>query len=109
MSDFRIGGFVRGILSKTKGNTSYDNEINILDIMPNYNPTKLDNDSYVLGIKNKMMFIPIGYNTNYLTRSGYIVAKLDDKFYYFDSFPYMTTDPQFNKYKDYLVEGEIYA
>ena len=109
LEGFRIGGFVSGIISKTKSNIAYDNEINIYDIMPKYDSSKLDNDGYVVGIKNKMMFIPIGYINNYLTRSGYIVMKLDDKYYYFDNFPFMATDAQYNRYKNHLVEAEVYA
>lgn len=108
LKEFRIGGFVYGMINKTKSNVSYNNEINIYDIMPNYIENKIDK-SYVFGIKNKMMFIPIGYELSYLTKEGYIVINLDEKYYYFDNFPYMTTDPQFNKYKNYLTEGEIYA
>ncbi len=108
INDFRIGGFTGGIISKSKSKVNYPNEINIYEIMPDYIETKIDSD-YTYGIKDKMMFIPVGYKMTYLTRSGYIVIKLDGKNYYFDNFPYMTTDPVFIKYKNYLTEGEIYA
>jgi len=109
INGLRIGGYSFGILSKTKNNIAYDNEINIYDINPNYLNNKLDKNGYIYGIKNKMMFIPIGYNINYLTRSGYIIINLDGKDYYFDNFPFMSSDPVFYKYKNRLVEGDIYA
>ena len=108
MTEFRIGAYAIGMISKTKTNLSYDNEINIYDIIPSYIDTKIDRN-YVYGIKSNMMFIPIGYIESYLTRSGYIVITLDNINYYFDDFPYMTTDPIFTKYKNYLIEGDRYA
>lgn len=108
MTSFRIGSYAIGMISKTKTNLSYDNEINIYDIIPSYIDTKIDKN-YVYGIRSKMMFIPMGYIKSYLTRSGYIIITLDNVNYYFDDFPYMTTDPIFTKYKNYLIEGEKYA
>lgn len=108
IKNFRIGGCSIGILSKIKSKTSYESEINIYDIYPDYIETKLDND-YVFGIKDKTMFIPIGYIMSYLTRSGYIVMEFEDKTYYFDEFPFMTTNPVYSKYNKYLTEGVLYA
>lgn len=108
LKEFRIGGYAYGILSKTKSRAFYESEINIYDIMPDYVETKIDDD-YVFGIKDKEMFIPIGYQMSYLTRAGYIVMEFEDKKYYFDNFPFMTTDPIYSKYNKYLTEGVIYA
>ena len=108
ISELRIGKYTVGILSKTKANLSYDNEMDIYDIIPSYDPYKLDT-SYVYGVKSKTLFIPIGYYEKYLTRGGYIVILIDNKYYYFDNFPFMVSDPSFNKYKNYLIEGEKYA
>ncbi|MBR6072630.1 MAG: hypothetical protein IKP77_07375 [Acholeplasmatales bacterium] len=108
MKEFRIGGYSFGILSKIKSRVSYESEINIYDVIPDYIETKIDNN-YVFGIKDKEMFIPIGYKMSYLTRSGYIVVEFEDKKFYFDNFPFMTTDPVYSKYNKFLTEGVIYA
>ena len=108
INELRIGRYTVGILSKAKANLQYENEINIYDIIPAYNPYKLDS-GYVYGVKSKTLFIPIGYSEKYLTRSGYIVILVDNKYYYFDNFPYMASDPSLSKYKNYLIEGEKYA
>ena len=108
LKNFRVSGFAIGNISKIKSKVSYENEINIYDIMPDYVETKYETN-YTFGIKDKMMFIPIGYKLSYLTRCGYLVFEFEDKKYYFDTFPFMTTDPDFSKYKKYLKEGVIYA
>ena len=53
------------------------------------------------------MFIPLGYVSNYFTRSGYFVIKLDNVSYYFDNWSFMTTDPIVDKYKNSFVKGEF--
>ena len=108
MNEFRLGYFTSGIISKTKSKVSYGNEIAIYDIMPDYVETRIDNN-YTYGVKDKMMFIPMGYRMSYLSRSGYLIMSFDNKYYYFDNFPFMATDPIFNNYKNYLTEGVIYA
>lgn len=108
LKEFRVGGFTIGNLGKIKSRIKYENEIDIYDLMPDYIETKYD-ENYTFGIKNNMMFIPLGYKMSYLTRSGYLIFEFEDKKYYFDAFPFMTTNPDFNKYKNYLKEGEIYA
>lgn len=108
LKEFRVGGFTIGNLGKVKSKVKYENEINIYDMMPDYVETKYDNN-FTLGIKDKMMFIPLGFKMSYLTRCGYMIFEFEDKKYYFDAFPFMTTNPDFNKYKNYLKEGVIYA
>lgn len=106
INQFRIGGMAYGTLSRILFDTKLDNEIDIDDYVLNYNPNKVEED-YLAGLKSKTMFIPLGYVSNYFTRSGYFVIKLDNVSYYFDNWSFMTTDPIVDKYKNSFVKGEF--
>ena len=106
INQFRIGGMAYGMLSRILFDTKLDNEIDIDDYVLNYNPNKVEED-YLAGLKSKTMFIPIGYVSNYFTRSGYFVIKLDNVSYYFDNWSFMTTDPVVDKYKNSFQKGEF--
>ncbi len=106
IDQFRIGGMAYGILSRIIFDIKLDNEIDINDYIVNYDSKKIE-ENYVAGIKSKMMFIPLGYVSNNLIRSGYFVVKLDNKNYYFDNWSFMTTDPLYDLFKNSLVKGEF--
>ena len=106
VNQFRIGGMAYGTLSRILFDTKLDNEIDIDDYVLNYNPNKVEED-YLAGLKSKTMFIPLGYISNYFTRSGYFVIKLDNVSYYFDNWSFMTTDPVVDKYKNSFQKGEF--
>lgn len=106
LTQIRIGGFSYGMLSRTKFDLKCDNEIDIESVIVNYNYKKVEED-YVLGLKSNTLFIPFGYLNDYFIKSGYIVFKLDGNFYYFDNWPFMTTDPNLDNFKDKLEKGEF--
>jgi hypothetical protein len=106
LTQFRVGGMAYGILSRILFDRKLDNEIDINDYIVNYNQTKIE-EEYLVGLKSKEMFIPLGYLYDYLIRSGYFVITLDGNSYYFDNWSYMTTDPSYQRFKDSLVKGEF--
>lgn len=106
ISQFRIGGMAYGTLSRALFDVKLDNEIDINDFIVNYNSSKVEED-YLAGLKSKMMFIPLGYVSNYLTRGGYLVIKLDGNNYYFDNWSFMTTYPLYEKCEKSFVKGEF--
>lgn len=101
----RIGGFSYGMLSRAKFDIKYENEIDIDSIIVNYNYKRIEED-YTLGLKSKELFIPFGYLNDYFIKSGYIVFKIDGNYYYFDNFPFMTTDPILDNFMDKLSKGD---
>lgn len=104
LTQVRIGGLSYGILSRAKFDVKLNNEIDINNYISNYNYSKIEED-YPIGLKSNILFIPLGYMNDYLIRSGYIVFNLDGNSYYFDCWPFMTTDPTFNDFNNKLDKG----
>jgi len=106
LSNLKIGNYSYGILNKAIYNMEYDNEIDILKIIPSYSAQELEND-YILNMEGKKYFIPISYKALMLQKVGYITFKLDNINYYFDTFYFMNNECMFNEYKDKMIKGEI--
>ena len=106
LTSFRVGGFTYGTLSKTKFDLELDSEADIDSSILNYKYNQVE-ENYTLGISSNTMFIPMGYLNFALTKCGYLVLELDGTCYYFDAFPFMTTNPILTKYEDIKEKGEV--
>lgn len=106
IESFRIGGFNYGTLSRSKFSLELDNEEDIRDYIINYNKDRVEKE-YLLQIQNNKIFIPISYILDYFIKEGYIVIKIDNVNYYFDTFPFMVTYPDYNSFFNKLEKGEF--
>ena len=102
----RIGGFTYGTLSKTQFGSYYENELNINNVITSYNPTVCEKE-YILGIKDNIMFVPIGYEYLYFVRGGYLVLDLNGTKYLFDRFDFLVSDISYKSYKNKMILGEM--
>ncbi len=105
ISELKIGEYAYGNL-KQMTNENYDNEINILDVIPNYNIYMVEKTSNI-NVAAGTYFIPINYLTLNLIREGYITLKINNEDYYLDCFTFMSNDLSYDDYKDIMKDGEI--
>ncbi|MGM9970495.1 MAG: hypothetical protein ACI35S_08895 [Anaeroplasma sp.] len=105
LQEIRIGNTGYGILSKSIKGACFNNEIEILNIIPSYS-IKYTNHEF-LSLQKDKYFIPIGYNSLYLIRGGYLVIKLDGKNYYIDTFDFMVNELEISNYEKKIVKGEV--
>lgn len=103
--DFKIGEYSYGNLNQMVESNEIPNEINIIDLIPNYNIYRVERTSDK-DISDKTYFIPINYITLAIIREGYITVVLDDKKYYIDMFSFMSNDFDYETYKDIMKDGE---
>lgn len=103
--DFKIGEYSYGNLNQMVESNEIPNEINIIDLIPNYNIYRVERTSDK-DISDKTYFIPINYITLAIIREGYITVVLDDKKYYIDVFSFMSNDFDYETYKDIMKDGE---
>ncbi len=107
INNFRIGNNIKGDLENILYQ-QYDHEIDIYEIIPDYEIEKnINNIEY--NLLNNNLFIPLSYLNLYTTRQGYILINLDGIDYYFDTFDFIITNLNFNYYKNKnrILECEI--
>lgn len=83
-----------------------DNEINILDSIPNYNIINNENNGSLI-ISDSSFFIPLNYPKLLNITEGYILFEIDEKLYYFDTFSFIVNDLLYFDYKDKMKLVEI--
>lgn len=106
MTNFKIGEYGYGILSKCKYNLDLDYEIDINQIITNYNIKNIEED-YIIGLQNNNIFIPLSYYRNYLTKEGYITVELDGMKYYIDTFTFLVNEVNKNDYPSSIYKGDL--
>lgn len=106
LESFRIGGYTFGTLSRAKFNLELDSESDIRDYILNYNINKVEIE-YTLSLTSNKLFIPLGYLNKYFIKEGYIVFKVNGENYYFETFPFLVTQPSYDDFKDFMIKGEL--
>ncbi len=105
LKDFNVGGFSKGDLNKIKYNL-YDNEIDIKNIIGDYNPFYLsDNEVY---LKSNIIFIPICYKNLLMIKESYVTLNLDGIDFYIDNLSFISNFLDINDYKNIKEEGKIF-
>ena len=104
ISNFKINDYAYGNLGLALFNL-YDNEINIKEIIPSYNPNHIDEKE--LSLESNILFIPISYLKIMMIKEAYITLKLDGINYYIDHFSFITNYLDYKDYMNIISEGEI--
>ena len=104
LSNFWVNNYAKGNLKNILFNL-YENEINIKDLIPSYNPYYMNDDE--IKLKNNILFIPISYINILMIKEAYITLNLDGEDFYIDHFNFINNFINYNDYKELLEEGEI--
>lgn len=84
-----------------------NNEIDILQSIPNYNILNKYEKYSILLDNNNTYFIPICYPKLLTITQGYILFEIDDSKFYFDTFSFIVNKLEYQEYKDKMVKVEI--
>ena len=103
--ELKVGNYSKGRLDLALKNTFLNNEINIKEVMPNYQYNVTSD--YPLNLESKSYFIPISYDNLKLIKESFITLNIDDTNYYLDNFPFITNILDLDDYKNYIKEGKI--
>lgn len=106
ISYFRLGYSSYCSLNLIKENTSYDSEINIKNIIPEYEYLYNGKYNESKELLSNINFYPLSHNSFKLIRRSYALITLDGITYYIEDINLCKLP--FNKLKSYLIKGEVY-
>ena len=105
ISYFRLGYSSYCNLNLIMKNTSFDNQINIKNLIPEYEYLLSSNYNQAIELDNNVNFYPISHNSFKLIRRSYGIITFDGITYYIEDNNFCNLP--FNELKPYLIKGEV--
>lgn len=105
LKSLRIGNYMFADLSKAIPDCNLNNEIDILEIVPDYDPLNYNTDE--IELTSQTYFFPITYQKILLAYQGFITLNLDGENYYLDTFNFFVNMISYSDYKEELEVGRL--
>lgn len=107
ISALKVGSSTRADLTLAQKDMKCPNEVEILQIVPNYQIEIEEREIPPLLAESRTYFFPMVYDKLLVIRQGFITAQLDGIWYYIDTFTFIVNELDYAEYQPALKRGGL--